>query len=64
MENNEINLEKLLEESKECPSFIYDLIEFCYKNDPEKLKEIIKNCKNNSDLIDVSEIDYNKLKNI
>lgn len=63
-ELNENDFNKLILEAKECPSFISELVDFCYKHDPEQLQEIIKKVKNNSELINVSEIDYDKIKKI
>ena len=59
-----MNHHKLVEESSDCPPFISELITFCYKHDQEKFTEIIKKYKEKSELIDVSEIDYDKIKKI
>ena len=64
LNSEEIDLEKLMLEAVNYPSFILELLNFSKEHNPKQLKHIINKYKNNSELIDVKDIDYDKIKNI
>ena len=64
LNSEEIDLEKLMLEAVDYPSFILELLNFSKEHNPQQLKHIINKYKNNSELIDVKDIDYDKIKNI
>lgn len=64
LNSEEIDLEKLMLEAVDYPSFILELLKFSKEHNPQQLKHIINKYKNNSQLIDVKDIDYDKIKNI
>lgn len=60
-------LEDILEQNKDCPSFVLELIEWLYNANEEKLNELLYKLKESKEiynLIDVDKIDYDKLKSL
>lgn len=63
----EEKLEDILEEYKEHPSFVLELIEWLYENNKYKLFELLNKLnksKEINNLININDIDYDKLKTL
>jgi hypothetical protein len=63
----EEKLEDILEEYKEHPSFVLELITWLYENNKYKLFELLNKLnksKEINNLININDIDYDKLKTL